>query len=270
MATLTKKESALRKATREIVTALGFEDEVTHEPIKVDESLSDKDIEDMFNEAIGLLTPKDKAKFSPETLQIIHNAAPDLFLPTEDEKPADVVIVENEKAEEKPADDLISQINAAERLKDLRAIALSNDKFKAIRGKLSSFKSLDDLRDALLGVLDEETPAEAAERMHKTNIADKGIKVGDAETKGKEAVKKPAAEAKKSAPPKEPKVSYSRVDSICDALKQDKAKTKDELVTLANTLYVDNGGTDNVKESKATLKYVLPALAAFEIEVPTK
>ena len=267
MAPIAKKESALRTATREIVTILGFEDDITHKPIVVDATLSDQEIDTMFNEALGLLTAKDEKKFTPATIQIIRNAAPDLF------PPADVVIVKKDEDEaEKPADDLITTINAAERLKDLKAIALANNEFKAIRGKLSSYKSLDDLRDALLETLAEETPEAAAERIHKTNVTEKPVKVGSVKETQKLLAEQEIAQEKKSTPPakKEPKVVYSRVDSICDALKQNKAKTKDDLAALANTLYVKQGGTDNVKESKATLKYVLPALAAFEITVPTK
>jgi hypothetical protein len=77
----------------------------------------------------------------------------------------------------------------------------------------------------------------------------------------------------KSAPVKNPpiaKMIYSRVDSICDALKTGECKTKENLAIVANQVYIKQGGTDNVKESKNIMKYVLPALAAFDIAVPAK
>jgi hypothetical protein len=85
-------------------------------------------------------------------------------------------------------------------------------------------------------------------------------------------VVKPAAAAKPTAAPaKEKAEKYSRVDSICDAIKTGKIKTKEELAEVANAIYIKAGGTDNMKESKNIMKYVLPALLAFEVEgAPTE
>jgi len=51
-------------------------------------------------------------------------------------------------------DDLVTEVEGAERLKDLKDIARSNDEFKAIRGKLNGYKEVDDLRGAMMEILD--------------------------------------------------------------------------------------------------------------------
>src|SRR4030042_7021907 len=74
-------------------------------------------------------------------------------------------IIQNEeepKPEPKPepesGDDmktkLADEIESAERLADLKSIAKEYDEFKDIRGKLTSYKTVDDLREVMLDILD--------------------------------------------------------------------------------------------------------------------
>jgi len=78
---------------------------------------------------------------------------------------AEEVQTEEEKQE---GDDLFSEVKSAERLKDLRDIAKSNDEFKGIRGQLSRYKTTKELRMVMLGVLREESKQVKEEKFEKT------------------------------------------------------------------------------------------------------
>ncbi len=61
-------------------------------------------------------------------------------------------------------DDLFSQVNAAVKLKELKDIAIANIEFKPIRGKLESYKSMEELHDAMFEILTKLTIKEKKEK----------------------------------------------------------------------------------------------------------
>jgi hypothetical protein len=272
MKKLTKAQ--LLETARELIRVLSLTEEDKVTPITVEDNETEEGLEAFIKEAIKLIAPTDP--FEPKFQVIIHEFEPKLYPKA---KVEEVSGDDGAGAGDSP-DDLITQINATERLKDLKEMCKANDEFKSIRGKLGSYKSFDDLRDAMITVL--ETPQKAADKLHEKNIASK--EVNEVKHEAKMDVVKPAASkapekkaepvkpaaAKKPAPAdKLEVVKYSRVDSICDAIKKHKGfKDREQLAAKANELYVAAGGTDNVKESKNIMKYVLPALIAFDIEVP--
>jgi hypothetical protein len=280
------KKSGLRIATEEIIEKIGLttpNEQGEKVPIVFDDNVSDQEVEQVFKDAVSYIDPVlDKNKgFSLATKIIIHNSNPELF-PEVDEKIKEATkkeVVTEPEAES--ADDLFTQINRCERLKDLKEIAQANAEFKGLRGRLNSYKSLDDLHDAMIDVLNSEPAYVVAERLHEQNIEKQPVNAGKKFESKMEVVpagnKKEATlipdKKEKKAPVKTPaaaKTVYSRVDSICDAIKNFKGfKDKEQLATKANELYIAKGGTDNIKESKSIMKYVLPALAAFDIEVPS-
>jgi len=78
-------------------------------------------------------------------------------------------------------------------------------------------------------------------------------------------VAKPKAAAKEKKPkepkpPKEIKEVYSRVNSVCDCLKEGQSFTKESLAKAANDLYIQHGGKDNIKESSWAVNTFLKPL----------
>ena len=72
-------------------------------------------------------------------------------------------------------DELLQEVKDAERVKDLKDIARSDDEFKAIRGKLNGYKEIDDLRGEMLAILDgpvEETEPEEAPEVEEEKAAE--------------------------------------------------------------------------------------------------
>ena len=271
------KKSGVRLAAEEIIKIIGLttpNEQCEKVPIVFDDDVSDQDVELAFKEAVTFIDPElDKDKpFSLETKIVVHNYKPALF-PEVDVKAKEAT---TEPSEAEPADDLFTQINGCERLKDLKEIAQSNNQFKGLRGRLNSYKSLDDLHDAMIDVLNSGDAQVVAETLLNKNIEKQPINAGKKFEAKMEVVpdkdKKAATltpDKKEKKVPIVAKVAYSRVDSLCDAIKNSKSfKDKEQLAAKANELYIAKGGTDNIKESKNIMKYVLPALAAFGIEVP--
>ena len=173
------KKSAIRVATEEIIEKIGLttpNEQGEKVPIAFDDNTSDQEIEQVFKDAVSYIDPVlDKGKFSQETKVIVHNYDPKLF-PELDAKTKEVKKeVTPELAEVEPVDDLFTQINRCERLKDLKEIAQSNAEFKGLRGRLNSYKSLDDLHDAMIDVLNSEPAYVVAERLHEQNIESRGV-----------------------------------------------------------------------------------------------
>lgn len=68
--------------------------------------------------------------------------------------------VEPEEGNDGDAETLEDQIMNAERIGELREIAKADAVFKSMRGQLASFKTIDDLRDAMMEALQREAPEE--------------------------------------------------------------------------------------------------------------
>lgn len=74
---------------------------------------------------------------------------------------------------------------------------------------------------------------------------------------GKVAPKKPEKKQKKAA---KQAPSYTRSHALIDALKQTGTGTREEIVNVADTLFVENGGNSNQNVSSYMFGYVMPSL----------
>jgi hypothetical protein len=75
----------------------------------------------------------------------------------------------------------------------------------------------------------------------------------------------PKAEKIRRAPkPPAPK-AFNRWTVLGDALLQKKTGTLDEITALANQIYVEKGGKDNIRESSAVTKACFQLLAQMEV-----
>jgi hypothetical protein len=194
-----------------------------------------------------LIGPDDQ--FSPETMELI-----DTFM-TEDEKKEEVVeeteIVEEKEVVEPPS--LKEEVDAAETLKELKAIATTDGFFKEIRGKLSGYRTADALRAAMLDVLKEEADALRAamldvlkeeeesvkavvEKIHEKNIASKAPKTSTPVEKKepkKDVTPKTATKKKESTP------HESNEDLALRLLKEE--ADAETIQAAFNTVYVAKG-----------------------------
>jgi hypothetical protein len=110
-----------------------------------------------------------------------------------------------------------------------------------------------------------KTPEQIAEQAAKAaaKAAEKAKK--DAE---KKAAKEKAAADKESAKLAKPKFKkYTRINAICETLKDGHQYNRDELAQAANALYVERGGADNITESGRIVDTRLEAL--FELGIFT-
>ena len=179
-----------------------------------------------------LIGPDDQ--FSPETMELI-----DTFM-TEDEKKEEVVeeteIVEEKEVVEPPS--LKEEVDAAETLKELKAIATTDGFFKEIRGKLSGYRTADALRAAMLDVLKEEEESVKAvvEKIHEKNIASKAPKTSTPVEKKepkKDVTPKTATKKKESTP------HESNEDLALRLLKEE--ADAETIQAAFNTVYVAKG-----------------------------
>jgi len=160
------KKEVLVKAAKELDKLLFEEPQIdfTQSPEKLVDSLmeaskeleSDDELTKETIDVLGELWEGKDGKLTVEVCEIFQGLGI-LPLAKEDMKegPEDAIIV----------DSLVEEVEDAERLKDLKDIAKSNDEFKEIRGKLSGYKDVDDLRGDMLDILDlapEETEPEEA------------------------------------------------------------------------------------------------------------
>ena len=100
---------------------------------------------------------------------------------------------ENEKKDSIEVIPLKTQIEDAERLKDLRDIAKANDEFKSIRGQLTKWKTKMSLIDVMLDVLDDMEGKEMQEKeepVKESSIPAKEKKKEKSSVKEKEQEKK--------------------------------------------------------------------------------
>jgi ParB family chromosome partitioning protein len=128
----------------------------------------DMDLTKFINEAIttpGLILPTDV--FSEETQAVL-----DSFKKPKEKKKKDVIFIP-EAVEEMPVDKpstLVDDIKNAERLKELKDIALAEPQFKKIRGIITGFVVKEELRNVMLKMMEvpaEPTDQDMAEKMHQ-------------------------------------------------------------------------------------------------------
>ena len=188
--------------------------------------------------------------------------------------------VEENKQEEEaqivPEDTLVQEINDAERIKDLKDIAKSNDEFKAIRGTLNSFKEMDDLRGEMLAILDgpaEEVPEVKAEA--EKEVVPAYVKKGNekkAEPKATmKIVPKDKPEKKAEKPKTEKQSGITRQDAVFMAIRKvcKKAVSINDIAEEANSVYMENNpeskGISKLQNMSNVVRHSVLALVAFEI-----
>ena len=108
---------------------------------------------------------------------------------------------------------LLEEVDACEDLSVLKTIAKSNDEFKDIRGRLSSYKKAEDLKDEMLGILNDagNEQQEVANRGHEKNIASQPVRTSA-------DVKQPAKPAKTKDEPKTKTGGFKKAGSFAEFL----------------------------------------------------
>ena len=201
-------------------------------------------------DVLGLIDPE-KDSFSDTTKAIIVELNPDIFPEVEE--------VEAPKS-------LLEEVDVSDDLTELKNIAKANDEFKSIRGRLSSFKKAEDLKDEMLGLINfylslEAGPEEeaAAEAAHQRNIAKAPIRTSrDA---GKAA---PAAKTAKPAGKGVP-ANFKREGSFAEFLdnRVKEGGLWDEILTDAKQDAEGRGKTTSLGAIKAHVKFRVGKDAKF-------
>lgn len=209
-----QKPEELTKALMEASKELESDDKLSEETIDI--------LAQIWEDKEGKLTVEVCEVF--RALGIVPPATEDKDEQTED---AEVVPETNELSDE---------IYDAKRIKDLKDIAKSNDEFKGIRGKLNGFKEIDDLRDAMLEILDgvapEETEPEEELKAEKKEEPKATMKIVP-----KDKEKKTEKKAEKKSGTKTPGVIASIVSCIEKSGK--KGITKEEILEKLIDLFPD-------------------------------
>lgn len=111
------------------------------------------------------------------------------------------------------------------------------------------------------------SPPEASEVEEEPEVEEKAP-AKDKKEKAAPA-EKPAKEKKEKAPAKEKVARYSRANAFADAVVKTKADKKavklDDLADAANSIYMEKGNKDNIKEAKWYQGTVVPALVAMGV-----
>ena len=184
-------------------------------PIVITDDMESKEIEEFIKTAMAETEPGDK--FSKETLDTLEEFGKDVS-----ELKENVTLT------------LEQEIEQAETMKQLREIVQSEPKFKSIRGKLASFKDVDELRQEMMWLFTnakvpkklpeeqklplEETQQQVAERLH--------------EELEKKPVKKPKVEKAKK--PTEEELENISVDdeTILPDIKEENYPDENQLLGL--------------------------------------
>ena len=180
--------SQLEAACKDFIYTMDLKDgpEGKKKPLELTVEMEEKDFLDIIKKAIPWIEPGDV--FQPETLEVIdiitgkkkdeNKVKPKkLKVDPKDEE------IDAKKDELPPAPTLMDEITATESIKELKLIAQAEPEFKAIRGKLSSFKDIDSLREEMVWLLTgakvpksvveqelpivEKTQQQIAERLHE-------------------------------------------------------------------------------------------------------
>lgn len=293
----------LKKAAQEMIDLLELSEH--GEVIVFEDDVDQEEVERVINLAIplieigqntddnGKVIPADK--FSKETQEVLDGmeayqdvvkafkakskkaaAKPAAKKPAKEVEPEE----DPEETTEVPAEEdehiteLREEIEDADKLSELKEIANTNKEFKSLLNTLTKFTKPDPLREAMNELLDkvaektEEDPEEKKPAKKAAPVAKKLVVEEDVEEK-KPAAKKPAVEKKAALAKKEPKSSYTRIDAVCDALKTRKPKTVEAWIAASNEEYVENGGSENDKESLTMIKYAQKVLSHFDVDCPT-
>ena len=194
-------------------------------------------------------------KFSDETVHILTDMdlwkGPALEKAEEEEEEGEVV----EEAEVVD-DNLVDQIKAAGQMKDLKIICKDLDEFKPIRGYLTKYKTVKELREVMLEMLEKEEKSEPKAKVVKKPVEKKEPIV-------KKEVKKNIV-AKKI--PKEKKKADTRIYAMAIVLKENPKLDIAEATVKSDALYVQlTGQVSNLREQRAQYIRVTRVMEAFDL-----
>ena len=261
---ITEKQYA--KAAAELIEVMGLVPDPKKPKVLFDlESMKSSEIEALVRDAITQIEAGDI--FSTQTQTIIN----ELTNPTSENTKQEVAAL--------AVEDLLDDIMQAEKLSQLKEIAKQNAEFKAIRGTLSSFKSVDDLREKMIEVLaepveeviEEKLDEEIEDETDETPVEEEEVEVIAVTKKKEEPIKEVEKKQRKTGPKhinQQGAGGYTRIDSICETLKNAKPKTLKAWVQSADDLYVKNGGRTSLRESGVCTRYIANAMSHFGVDTP--
>ncbi len=149
--------------------------------------------------------------------------------------------------EEQTSDNLIDQVKAAGQMRDLKIICKDLDEFKPIRGQLTKYKTMKELREVMMEMLSEkvEEKPEPKAKVEKKPVVEK-----------KESVKKEKAKP----------ISVSRSDAVVQAIRTlcERGASIQEIMDAGDKIYVEAGGKSNPTATNVN-RYAIHALIAFEV-----
>ena len=253
-------EKSLRNAAKELQEVMGLEP-------ALDVKAKLPVLTEQVKEAIGQIDPNVDV-FSDQTQAVID----ELSGAEEEEEEAPVTKKkapakkapepepDEEEDEEKEEEEvsLEDQIQAAQKLSELTAIAKANPEFKALRAKLSGYTKASQLKAVMLGVIipeDEEEEEEVpAPKKKVTTPAKKAAPVEEDEN---EPVPSKKGKLPNFVPTKETLGTNRGIEvaKVMQAIKG--AQTIDELANLADKNFVKKGGSSNLKQAKNIIKNLL-------------
>jgi hypothetical protein len=283
----------LKSAAEELIEVLGLVDETTKKEIIITKKTPDEDIIELIKEAAGEINPDDD--ISDETRSVIEelvNNSKKAVVPGKGKKEPEPELEEDEDEDAEPdededapiendKEDLINEIEDAETVKDLKSIVASFDFFKETAKKLNTIKDVDDMREAMLELINasvedaaDEDGADVEDEPEEILTPKKGKKVTEPAPK---ETKKPAPKkekalkaAKEPKAPKAPKVKKEKVASRQDFVIETinalckKGATLKQIMLHSDELYVKAGGETNPTATNVN-NYTVQALVAFNV-----
>lgn len=246
----TKKD--LIKAATEMNNVMGLQP-----PIKVDGT--EEELKAGIQEAITFIDPV-ADHFTKPTQAIIDEFTSKDEDDDDDEEP------ENAPQEDEDADvptakaepvksPLATQVSAAKKTSDLLAILTGNKEFKTVQKELAEIKNPIILKKRMMNFLTTGKNAPVEKPQESTAKAPKAAAVPKA---------KPAKTTTKV-------VGYSRIDSVCDVLKEGAPATVKELVELSDAKYASKTGKpSNLQEAKTVTGFVVKICHNMDIVCPEK
>ena len=216
------------------------------------EGVTKSDLEGKIKEASGLIDP-DEDVFKPATISVLESLGVSPFeaaeeLAEEEEEP------EDEEEQEGIDDPTLEEVIASTKKRAaLKQIVREEPAFEPLRKKMSKYTTVSSLKAAMKAQLEKANGKKEPEAAPK-----------------KEAPKKEAPAPKAKADKKPAANGYSRIDSVCDAIKTDKVKDFKDLVAISNNIYIEKKGpsADNVAEARTMARYVVKTLRHFGVSVP--
>lgn len=184
----------------------------------------------------------------------------------------DAVIPEDE-------DSLPGLVINAETMRELKDLSKSYDEFKPIRGVLTKYKTVDELRKAMMEMLEEEKvevdPIEEEKKRVPAEKAELKPKMEVVKEEEKEPVKKKPIvekEPQKTTTPKikkEQKIKeekFTRVMAIATVLKKNPKLASEKVIEQSDALYSKKtNAASNLKQTQRYYSKIMQVLEIFEL-----